>query len=95
MDSIFQNNAAASIPTKPTGLKSVGHPMNGSKSGGLPATDIGTWWYFMVTQEIVNAIKGAAGGWYVTNQYHEERAQEEALQAAIERAEQGKKVCED
>lgn len=60
MDSIFQNNAAASIPTKPTGLKSVGHPMNGSKSGGLPATDIGTWWYFMVTQEIVNAIKGAS-----------------------------------
>lgn len=27
----------------------------------------------------------------MTNQYHEERAQEEALQAAIERAEQGKR----
>lgn len=59
MDSIFQNNAVASIPERPAGLKSVGHPTNGSKSGGLPATDIGAWWYFMVTQEIVNAIKGA------------------------------------
>lgn len=36
-------------------------------------------------------IVGAAGGWYVTNQYHEERAHEAALQAAIERAEQGKR----
>ena len=44
---------------------------------------------------VIALIVGAAGGWYVTNQYHEERAQEEALQAAIERAEQGKKVCED
>ena len=34
---------------------------------------------------------GATGGWYKTNQYHEERAQEAALQAAIECAEQGKR----
>ncbi|GEM_PF-2282107 len=40
---------------------------------------------------VIALIVGAAGGWYVTNQYHEERAQEEALQAAIERAEQGKR----
>lgn len=27
---------------------------------------------------VIALIVGAAGGWYVTNQYHEERAQEEA-----------------
>lgn len=40
---------------------------------------------------VIALIVGAAGGWYVTNQYHEECAQEAALQAAIERAEQGKR----
>lgn len=40
---------------------------------------------------VIALIVGAVGGWYVTNQYHEERAQEAALQAAIERAEQGKR----
>ena len=36
-------------------------------------------------------LAGSVGGWYVTNQYHEERAHEAALKAAIERAEQGRR----
>ena len=40
---------------------------------------------------VIALIVGAFGGWYVTNQYHEERAHEAALKAAIERAEQGKR----
>lgn len=58
MDSIFQNHASAGLPEKPMGLTSIGNPTNGSKYGGTPATDIGAWWYYMVTQEIINAIKG-------------------------------------
>lgn len=58
MDSIFQNYASESVPEKPTGVTSVGNPTNGSRYGGVPATDIGAWWYYMITQEIINAIKG-------------------------------------
>lgn len=57
MKNIYQSRAVAVAPELPS-TAVEGYPSNGSSTGGQLATVPGAYWYFMITEEIMNAIKG-------------------------------------
>lgn len=59
MDSVFESHAVGSPPTPPAS-PSAGHPTNGVP-GVTPMTIPGDWWFYMLTQEVKNAIIALGG----------------------------------
>lgn len=57
MDSIWGANVSAVPPAIPVDAP-VGYPTDGSSTGGVNATVPRAFWYYMMSQEILNAIKG-------------------------------------
>lgn len=58
MKSSWIAGAAGSPPATP-GSFSNGYPTDGNPGTATPPTEPGAWWFYMTTQEIVNAITAA------------------------------------
>lgn len=57
MKNIYQSRAVAAPPELPS-TAVEGYPSNGSSTGGQLATVPGAYWYYMITEELMNAIIG-------------------------------------
>jgi len=58
MNRSWAANAMGTPPPTPSSF-STGYPTDGDPASNQPPTYPGAWWYYMVTQEIVNAITAA------------------------------------
>ena len=59
MNKVFESNSLGTIPPYPSS-PSIGYPTKGNVGTSTPATNPGEWWYYMMTQEILNVV--VAGG---------------------------------
>lgn len=57
MKNIYQSRAVAAPPELPS-TAVEGYPSNGSSTGGQLATVPGAYWYYMINEELMNAIIG-------------------------------------
>ena len=55
MDHIYESDAVDTAPEL-TSLKSKGYPTNGNPSLAIPATQPGAGWFYMITEELRNAL---------------------------------------
>lgn len=58
MDHAYRLNISATPPTPPSSFL-IGYPQAGSQDGTTPPTFAGTWWYYMMTEELRNLIIAA------------------------------------
>lgn len=58
MDMIFEDDVAGTAPAIPTS-PAAGFPTDGDLTTGRPATVIGAYWFYMITQELLALVVGA------------------------------------
>lgn len=57
MDNVWGLDVSAAPPSIPADAP-TGYPTDGSSTGGVKATTPKAFWYYMIAEEIINAIKG-------------------------------------
>ena len=87
MDSVWGANVSAVPPAIPADAP-VGYPTDGSSTGGVSSTVPKAFWYYMLSQEILNAIKG--GGLALDRQDLSQlnKSIDKRIQEAVERIDQ-------
>lgn len=58
MDRVFASGASETPPSVPTSPSS-GYPSKGNAGAGTPATKLGEYWYYMITEELRKVITDA------------------------------------
>lgn len=60
MDRFYSGNVSETPPL-PAAAGAIGYPRSGNPGTSTPATTAGAYWYYMITEEILNVIAGAPG----------------------------------
>lgn len=87
MDSVWGANVSAVPPAIPADAP-VGYPTDGSSTGGVSSTVPKAFWYYMLSQEILNAIKGGGLAFDRQDLSQLNKSIDKRIQEAVERIDQ-------